>query len=75
MKTPFYKLEQDMLYPHRTITTDKSIAKKHLQKLINDGQTTIEKLRKMNIRMVKHTYLLNINEFEVCEILNLVKRN
>lgn len=40
MVSPFYAAEQKALYPHRTVTTSKEEAVKHLKTLLSIGLMT-----------------------------------
>lgn len=75
MYNPFYKAELNMLYPHRTTTTSKQEAKAHLKSLIKMKYVSLEQILSMKIKAVQNDYLLNINQFEVLEILEEIKNN
>ena len=69
MVSPFYAAEQKALYPHRTITTSKEEAVKHLKTLLSKGLITEHYLNHTNIGRIRHEILLNIDSLDCSEVI------
>lgn len=73
MTSPFYKAEQNKLYPHKKICLTLGELENHVIYLIDNSITTMEKLQNTKIKDLINKYFTNANPWDIYKALNNVE--